>query len=28
VELTVRLRETIRRLSDGWGVESRTSKSA
>jgi hypothetical protein len=24
----VRLRETIRRLSDGWGVESRTSKSA
>jgi len=28
VELAVRLRETIRRLSDGWGVESRTSKSA
>jgi len=28
VELAVRLRETIRRLSDAWGVESRASKSA
>jgi signal transduction histidine kinase len=27
VELAVRLRETIRRLSDAWGVESRASKS-
>jgi signal transduction histidine kinase len=28
VELAVRLRETIRRLGDAWGVEARTSKSA
>ena len=28
VELAVRLRETIRRLSDAWGVESRAAKSA
>lgn len=28
VELAVRLRETIRRLSNAWGVESRASKSA
>jgi len=28
VELAVRLRETIRRLSDAWGAKSRTTKSA